>query len=131
MRKHFRWFQNGKQHFQTAGTRSWTKPEELKRDLEDKLAGRKPAIDAPSDRLTIAEACERFMQAKKNAGLEAPSLQKLVDRIAMFCASSKLEYLDQVDLTHVTGWDWSQYFKTTHSVRTNQKPRAGILPLLP
>ncbi len=74
------------------------------------------------------------MQAKKNAGLEAPSLQKLqkvVDRIAMFCASSKLEYLDQVDLTHVTGWDWSQYFKTTHSVRTNQKPRAGILPLLP
>ena len=38
---------------------------------------------------------------------------------------------EQVDLTHVTGWDWSQYFKITHRVRTNQKPRAGILPLLP
>jgi site-specific recombinase XerD len=92
--------------------------------LEDHLAGRKPAPEGESsNRLTIAEACERFMQAKKNAGLEKPSLdklQKVVDRIAMFCAASHLTFLDEVDLTHITTWNWSHYFKTTHSLRTNQ-----------
>lgn len=39
-RKHFRWSQNGTQHRRKAGTRSWEEAEELKRLLQDQLAGR-------------------------------------------------------------------------------------------
>jgi integrase/recombinase XerD len=120
--KHLRWTREHKQHRASAHTRSWAEAERQKRDLEDQLAGRAPDPKAQS-RLAVEDACERFMLAKKNARLEAPSLQKLqkvVDRIAMFCAASKLTFLDEVNRTHVETWDWSRYFKTTHSLRANQ-----------
>lgn len=124
-RKHLRWFQSGKQHFQAAGTRSWTEAEKKKREVEDRLAGRTLApLFKPNGRLTIAEACDKFMAAKRNDGLERSTigkLQKTVDRIAMFCAADKLEYLEQVDLTHVATWEWSKFFNTTHSLRVNQE----------
>ena len=140
--KHLRWSHERKQHRVSAYARSWAEAERKKRELEDRFAGRAPA-QADQSRVTIEDACKRFMQAKKNAGLEAPSLQKLqkvVDRIAMFCAASGLIFLDEVDLTHVTAWDWSQYFKTTHSLRANQNRvraffryfhDAGIMPRNP
>ena len=38
--KHFRWTSNGTQHRKKAGTRSWEQAEEIKRQLQDQLAGR-------------------------------------------------------------------------------------------
>jgi len=122
-RKHFRYTRDGKQHRKQAGTRSWAEAEERKRELEDQLAGRAPIEDQAEKRLSVADACDSYMKAKKNAGLEAPSLQKLqkvVDRIGRFCAEQDLKFIDEVNLTHVSMWDWAQYFKTTHSLRTNQ-----------
>ena len=122
-RKHLRWSHDGKQYRRKAGTRSWSEAEEAKRRLEDELAGRKPAAD-PSQGMTVAEAVDVFMQAKRNDGLEVPTLQKLqktCDRIRDFAHNGGVFVLENITLIHLTTWPWDRYFKTTHSLRTNQE----------
>jgi integrase/recombinase XerD len=137
-RKHFRWTQNGRQFRQKAGTRSWAEAEENKRRLEDQLAGRKPEV--PDKRTLIADAVDLFMAAKRNDGLEKPSLaklQKTVDRVRLFCESAGVMCLEDVNLTHVSTWPWTDFFTTTHALRNNQSrvksffryfEVAGVLP---
>jgi integrase/recombinase XerD len=141
-RKHFRWTQNGKQHRRKAGTRSWVEAEEQKRKLEDQLGGRKPNPDEEK-RTPVEDAVKLFMEAKRNDGLEPPSLaklQKTVDRIQAFSENAGIFYLEDVDLTHVTTWPWTQFFTTTHALRNNQSrvksffryfENAGVLPKNP
>jgi integrase/recombinase XerD len=121
-RKHFRWTQNGKQYRRKANTRSWTEAEEQKRRLEDQLAGRKPKEDTHG--MSIEKAVEIFMQAKKNDGLEPPTIAKLqltCDRIQEFCEQAGIFTLENVTLIHLTTWPWNRYLNTTHSLRTNQE----------
>src|SRR5689334_9908988 len=70
-RKHFRWTQNGKQYRRKAGTRSWAEAEQLKRDLEDQLAGRMPGPEKPEAGKTMAEAVGLFILDKKAQGVTA------------------------------------------------------------
>ena len=72
-RKHFRWTQNGKQYRRKAGSRSWAAAEEVKRRLEDELAGRKPVSKDPQAGVLVSEAVQVFMQAKRNDRLEPPT----------------------------------------------------------
>ena len=123
-RKHFRWTQNGKQVRMKAGTRSWTEAEEIKRRKEDELAGRKPTTPESDGRMLIADAVDKFMQAKRNDGLEPPTLaklQKTCDRIRSFAENAGVITLDGISLIHLTNWPWDRYFNTTHSLRTNQE----------
>lgn len=65
-----------------------------------------------------------FVQAKKNDGLEPPTiakLQKTCDRIQEFCETAGVFTLEGVSLIHLTNWPWDRYFNTTHSLRTNQE----------
>lgn len=122
-RKHLRWSSNGKQYRRKTGTRSWTGAEEAKRRLEAELTGQKPAAtkEAP---LLIADAVKTFMEAKRNDGLEPPTLQKLqkvCDRIRDFAEGSGVFTLEDITLVHLTTWPWDRYFNTTHSLRTNQE----------
>ena len=55
-RKHFRWTQNGTQYRRKAGTRTWAEAEDLKRKLEDQLAGRVPV--ETHEGLPLAQAIE-------------------------------------------------------------------------
>jgi len=73
-RKHLRWTQNGKQHRCKAGTRSWTRAEEVKRRLEDHLAGRAPAT--PDSAVPLSDAIETFRADKQNQGLTQDVLNK-------------------------------------------------------
>jgi len=84
-RKHFRWTQNGTQHRRKAGTRSWGEAEDIKRRLEDQLAGRVPA--EPTDVRTLFDAIEVFKADKKNQGVTADVLGKYareLDRLRVF-----------------------------------------------
>src|ERR1700691_3062666 len=84
-RKHFRWSQDGKQHRRKAGTRSWAEAEELKRRLEDQLAGRVPS--EPSAVRTLADSIELFKADKKNQGITEDVLGKYareLDRLRAF-----------------------------------------------
>ena len=134
-KKHFRWTNpdlvwtdkkgkahRGKQYRRKAGTRSWAEADELKRRLEDQLAGRTQRTDTDK-RTRVEEAVKLFMAAKKNDGLEPPSLaklQKTVDRIQSFSENSGIFYLEDINLTHVSTWPWTNYFTTTHALRNNQ-----------
>ena len=123
-RKHLRWTQNGVQYRRKAGTRSWAEAEEAKRRLEDELTGRKPTTDTPETRLTVAEAVKVFMQAKRNDGLEPPTIQKLqktCDRIRNFAENGGVFALENITLVHLTTWPWDRHLHTTHSLRTNQE----------
>lgn len=85
-RKHFRWSQNGKQHRKQAGTRSWGEAEELKRRLEDQLAGRVPS-EAANEARTLADAIEVFKADKENQGITDDVLNKYareLDRLRVF-----------------------------------------------
>jgi integrase/recombinase XerD len=122
-RKHLRWSLRGKQYRRTAGTRSWTEAEETKKQLESQLTGI-PLPSKPKARLTVAEAVDKFMAAKRLDGLQPPTLQKLAKttaRILEFCNAANIYALDDVDLTHVTTWPWDRHFKTTHSFVVNQE----------
>ena len=122
-RKHLRWTQNGKQYRRKAGTRSWEEAEEQKRRLEDELTGRAPA-ETKEARMPVSTAIEKFMQAKRNDGLEEPTLQKLqktCDRIRDFAEKDGIFTLESITLVHLTNWDWGQYLGTVHSLRTNQE----------
>jgi integrase/recombinase XerD len=68
-RKHLRWFANGQQQRQSAGTRSWAEAEQVKRNLEDQLAGHTvaPAVEAAKPK-TIGEAVDLFLKDKAVQG---------------------------------------------------------------
>jgi integrase/recombinase XerD len=120
--KHFRWTQNGKQYRRSAKARSWEDADQKKRVLLDQLAGRKPAAEDTG--MSVEKAVEIFMQAKRNDGLEPPTLAKLqltCDRIQEFCEKAGVFTLENVTLIHLTTWPWDRYFSTTHSLRTNQE----------
>lgn len=87
-RKHFRWFQDGRQNRRKAGTRSWSEAELRKHDLVDELMGRKPASELQGAKLLDA-AIESFQQDKNNQGLSAGVLGKYdreLDRLRGFAA---------------------------------------------
>jgi len=122
-RKHLRWSANGKQYRRKSGSRSWPGAEDAKRRLEEELSGKKP-VAAPQAPMQIADAVDVFMKAKRNDGLEPPTLQKLqkvCDRIRDFSEGSGIYALEGVTLIHLTTWPWGRYFKTTHSLRSNQE----------
>jgi integrase/recombinase XerD len=66
-RKHLRWTQNGKQFRRQDGTRSWTEAEEVKRRLEDQLAGRLPK--PTKEGKPVATAVADFL---RHQGVESP-----------------------------------------------------------
>jgi len=85
-RKHFRWSQDGQQFRRKAETRSWAEAEELKRRLEDQLAGRVPTGQQDGAR-TLTDAIEVFKADKKNQGITADVLAKYareLDRLRVF-----------------------------------------------
>ena len=64
------------------------------------------------------------MQAKRNDGLEEPTLQKLqmtCDRVLEFAEADGLFVLDSITLVHLTNWKWDRYFGTVNSLRANQE----------
>jgi len=72
----------------------------------------------------VSTAIEKFMQAKRNDGLEEPTLQKLqktCDRIREFAEADGLFVLDSITLVHITNWEWDRYFDTVNSLRANQE----------
>jgi len=106
----------------SANTSNFENAEALARTIErrtlDITAGVKSA-----EQVTVAKAVELFMAAKRNEGIEQPTVQKLektTARIKQFCDDDNITNLADVNLTHLAGWDWNQFFKTTHSRVTNQ-----------
>ncbi len=108
----------------SADTRNFSLAQERARIIERRALDIVAGVTNPADRMTVEKAVATFMTAKRNSGIEAPTIQKLqksCDRIKDFCDSDRLDFLSDINLTHITSWEWSRYFKTTHSLITNQE----------
>lgn len=110
-RKHFRWSQDGQQFRRKAETRSWAEAEELKRRLEDQLAGRVPANPQDGAR-TLADAIDVFKADKKNQGITADVLAKYareLDRLRVFAEARRAFTVAgltrELLIDYQAGWD--------------------------
>jgi site-specific recombinase XerD len=104
-RKHFRWSANGEQHRRKAGTRSWAEAEEVKRHLEDELAGRVIDIAKPSQ--DIGSCIEVFLQDKRVQGLSADAIAKYkreLTRLKNYCEQNGVFNVQGISREHLTGY---------------------------
>jgi integrase/recombinase XerD len=116
-RKHFRWSANGQQHRQTAGTRSWTEAEELKRDLENQLAGRLQPVD-PSR--YIQSCIDTFLTDKRVQGVSEGVLKKYaleLDRLARYCERHGVFTIQGVERELLTGFaaTWKSHYPSSYT----------------
>src|SRR4051794_13880263 len=87
-RKHFRWTKNGIQYRRKAGTRSWDEAEEIKRQLQDQLAGRTPETRPGDNARTLAEGIKVFLDDKRVQGVTPGVLGKYtreLERLQSYC----------------------------------------------
>jgi site-specific recombinase XerD len=105
-RKHLRWRPKpgAPQERRAANTRSWAEAEELKRKLEDELAGRVP-VEEKTGKL-IEEAITVFLQEKTSQGVGPDSLNKykrLLKRLRTYCESKKIYRVEGITREVITG----------------------------
>ncbi|HST09744.1 MAG TPA: hypothetical protein VLL05_05170 [Terriglobales bacterium] len=132
-RKHFRWTQDGKQHRQKAGTRSWQEAEEGKRRLEDQLAGRTPTVE-PEVGQTIDAAVVLFLQDKNNQCLTKSVLGKYIrelDRLRAYCEAAQVFVVRGVNRELLTGLrDMAGPLPFCRNAVKGPRARAVLSPLL-
>jgi integrase/recombinase XerD len=99
----------GREIRRTLKTRNWQRAQHVVRQMEaeDK---------APDERITIEQACERFLQDAKARGLKAPSIEKyrpMFNRLKEFSKAEGLPYISQFDVDALrrfrAGWALKGY----------------------
>lgn len=129
-RKHFRWTQNGKQYRRKAGTRSWAEAEDLKRRLEDELAGRKPAKTDAAQYLT--DAIDVFLKDKNVQGVTPKVLWRYtreLARLRSFCEGQNVFSVQGLNRELLTGYmaTWPNNYQSTASrARVRERLRSFL-----
>lgn len=106
-RKHFRWTQNGTQHRRKAGTRSWEEAEEIKRQIQDQLAGRTPETRPEDKTRTLQDAIDVFLQDKRVQGVTAGVIGKYtreLDRLRQYCERHGVYTVQAITRELLTGF---------------------------
>jgi integrase/recombinase XerD len=113
-RKHLRWSQDGKQFRKSAGTRSWSQAEDVRRDLENQLSGAPPKTAAETGQ-SITQAVEVFLQDKKNQGITDKVIGKYTRELARlreFCEARfvfTVRGIERELLTHYVA-TWPEHY---------------------
>ena len=129
-RKHFRWSQNGVQHRQKAGTHSWETAEELKRQLQDKLAGRAP--EAQEQPQLIEDGITLFVQDKRTQGISAGVVSRYKNELARFqayCADADVLYVQGITRELLTGYaaTWADTYPSSNTRASVRERLRGFL----
>jgi site-specific recombinase XerD len=119
-RKHLRWTQNGVQHRRKAGTRSWEEAEEVKRQLQDQLAGRTPEQRPEDNTRTVEDAVDLFIQDKKVQGVTAGVIKKYtleLERLREYCERQGVYTIQGVTRELLTGFcgTWEAYYPSSYT----------------
>jgi site-specific recombinase XerD len=123
-RKHFRWTQNGKQYRRKVGTRSWEEAEEVKRQLQDQLAGRTPETRPEDNVRTITEAINLFTTDKKVQGISAGVVSRYkseLSRFQAYCDAQNVFTVARITRELLTG-----YAATWEKTYGSSNTRAGV-----
>jgi site-specific recombinase XerD len=119
-RKHFRWTQNGTQHRKQAGTRSWEEAEEIKRQLQDQLAGRTPETRAADNVRAVSDAVGLFIQDKNVQGLTPGVIKKYtleLERLSQYCERQSVYTVQGITRELLTGFcgTWETYYPSSYT----------------
>jgi site-specific recombinase XerD len=131
-RKHFRWTQNGKQYRRKAGTRSWEEAEEIKRQLQDQLAGRIAEPRQEDNVRTITEAIDLFITDKKVQGVSSGVVSRYTSELGRFqayCAGEKVLTVAGITRELLTGYaaTWEEHYPSSNTrARVRERLRSFL-----
>jgi site-specific recombinase XerD len=115
-RKHFRWSHNGKQFRKQAGTRSWEEAEEIKRQLQDQLAGRETRTDAKD----LQAAIDVFLDDKRVQSITDGVIAKYtreLERLREYCAGKGVYTVQGLTRDLLTGFaaTWPKAYESSQT----------------
>lgn len=118
--KHFRWTQNGIQYRRKAGTRSWEEAEEIKRQLQDQMAGRTPETRPEDNVRTVAEAVDLFITDKKVQGVSDGVVSRYkseLGRFQAYCEKENVFTVSRITRELLTGYasTWEQHYASSNT----------------
>ncbi|HZP06749.1 MAG TPA: tyrosine-type recombinase/integrase [Terracidiphilus sp.] len=121
-RKHFRWSTGQgaqlKQFRQAAGTRSWAEAEQLKRKLEDQLAGE--CVEPANEPKPIAEAVASFLEEKRVRNISKTVQQTYaleLARLQSFCNAAGVYHCQSITRELLTSFcaTWPDFYKSSYT----------------
>ena len=117
---HFRWTQNGTQYRRKAGTRSWEAAEEIKRQLQDQLAGRTPEARPEDATRTLQNAIDVFLKDKRIQGVTASVLGKYtreLERLRDYCEGQSVFTVQAITRELLTGFcaTWETAYPSSYT----------------
>jgi integrase/recombinase XerD len=118
--KHLRWTLNGTQFRRKAGTRSWEKAEEIKRQLQDQLAGRTSETRPEDNVRAVSEAVDLFIKDKKIQGVTPGVIKKYtleLDRLNQFCERKSVYTVQGITRELLTDFcaTWETYYPSSYT----------------
>ncbi len=119
-RKHFRWTQGGTQFRRKAGTRSWGEAEEIKRQLQDELAGRTPEANPQDNIRTVSEAVSLFITDKTVQGVSDGVVARYkseLGRFQAYCEKENVFTVPRVTRELLTGYaaTWEEHYPSSNT----------------
>ena len=106
------------QYRRKAGTRSWAEAEQKKRELEDQLSGRAPAVPESSGARSLAGAVDLFLKDKKAQGVSVDVHGKYtreLARLRTFCESEGVYAVQGITREWLTNYcaTWAYEYPST------------------
>ena len=119
-RKHFRWTQNGTQYRRKAGTNSWAEAEEIKRQLQDELAGRTPEVRPEDNVHPVSEAVDLFITDKKVQGISGGVVSRYkseLGRFQAYCERENVFTVARITRELLTGYaaTWEEHYPSSNT----------------
>ena len=119
-RKHFRWTHNGTQFRRQAGTRSWEQAEEIKRQLQDQLAGRSTEARPEDNVRSVSEAVDLFIKDKKIQGVTPGVIKKYtleLERLSQYCERKSVYTVQGISRELLTDLctTWETYYPSSYT----------------
>lgn len=119
-RKHFRWTQNGTQYRRKAGTRTWEEAEEIKRQLQDELAGRTPETRPEDNVRTVSEAVTLFITDKQVQGVSSGVVSRYkseLGRFQAYCDKENVFTVARITRELLTGYaaTWESHYPSSNT----------------
>jgi integrase/recombinase XerD len=131
-RKHLRWFANGKQRQETAGTRSWSQAEAAKHRKIDQLMGKPVGPDPLATKQTVRASVDGFLKAKKVRDITLDAYQRYeieLNRLITFCEGTGVYAIEALTLPVLIAYKatWPDIYPSSTTRSIVQKRLNGFL----
>lgn len=130
--KHFRWTQNGTQYRRKAGARSWAEAEDIKRQLQDQLAGRTPEVRPEDNVHTVSEAVDLFVTDKRVQGVSGGVVSRYkseLGRFQAYCEKENVFTVARITRELLTGYaaTWEEHYPSSNTRASVRERLRGFL----